>query len=70
MIPEIKRAQIIKALAVNPNASAVARDHGVSKSAVGKIARQANIQLGGREQVLAARRARAGAGEAEKPRVA
>jgi hypothetical protein len=66
MIPETKRAQIIEALQANPNASAVARDYGVSKSAVGKIAKQANIDLAGRQQVLADRRALAGSSGAEK----
>ncbi|MGO9628407.1 MAG: hypothetical protein ACLPXW_05350 [Xanthobacteraceae bacterium] len=66
MIPELKRAQITEALQANPNASAVARAYGVSKTTVSKIAKQANIDLTGREQVLADRRARAGSSVADK----
>jgi hypothetical protein len=48
MIPETKRARIIEALKAHPNASAVARNHGVSSSAVCTIAKRANIKLAGR----------------------
>jgi transposase-like protein len=47
MIPEAKRAQIIKALKANPNANAVAREIGdVSAPTVCKLAKKANIALG------------------------
>ena len=57
MISESKRAQIIEALKANPNASAVARDHGVSKFAVSTIAKQSNIELAGKKTLSEKERA-------------
>jgi transposase-like protein len=60
MIPETKRAQIIKALEANPNAVAVAREYGVSKGSVRSIAKAAKIDLGksGPKKVTPEKRAR------------
>jgi transposase-like protein len=58
MISESKRAQIIEALKANPNANAVAREHGVSKSAVSAIAKQSNIALAGKKTLSTKERAR------------
>jgi transposase-like protein len=57
MIPELKRAKIIEALKANPNASAVAREHGVSKFAVSTIAKQSNIELAGKKTLSEKERA-------------
>jgi transposase-like protein len=57
MIPELKRAKIIEALKANPNASAVAREHGVSKFAVSNIAKQSNIDLAGKKTLSEKQRA-------------
>src|SRR4051812_40960575 len=60
MIPESKRAQIIAALKVTPNAAAVAREvQGVSVGSVRLIARAAQIDLGrsGPKKISAEKRA-------------
>jgi transposase-like protein len=57
MISEQKRADIIKALKTNPNASAVGKEYGVSKTAVSNIARQADIELAGKKTLSAEQRA-------------
>ena len=57
MISESKRAAIIEALKANPNASAVAREYGVSKAAVSNIAKQANVDLVGKKTLSEKQRA-------------
>ena len=49
MISESKRAEIIEALKANPNASAVAKEQGVSKTTISNIAKQENIELAGKK---------------------
>jgi|HubBroStandDraft_6_1064221.scaffolds.fasta_scaffold594740_2 transposase-like protein len=60
MISESKRAQIIDALKANPNASAVARQYGVSHPTVRGMAKAAKIDLGrsGPKKVTPEKRAR------------
>ena len=57
MLPESKRAAIIAALKNNPNASAVAREHGVSKETVSVIAKRSNIDLSGKKVLSPEQRA-------------
>jgi hypothetical protein len=57
MIPETKRTRIIEALKARPNSGAVAREHGVGKTTVIRMAKQANIKLAGKRQVSAEQRA-------------
>jgi transposase len=60
MISEKERAQIIQALKANPNGLAVAKQFGVSSSAVYKLTRTANLPLkmGGKAKLPAEKRAR------------
>jgi hypothetical protein len=57
MIPETKRAEILASLRVNPSAGAVMKQHRVSRNAIKRIAKQANIKLAGKRQVSAEQRA-------------